>query len=122
MKRILERYRSACGGHDWNNEHEQMLCQFRNLRKENEDLHREIRYVMGEDADSLSPKQLDYLEGNLEIAAKKVRERKTEVLKYERRKTESKVNGLEQKCILLKQWLATAENLEEYDQTPPPTF
>ncbi|GLJ27798.1 hypothetical protein SUGI_0545550 [Cryptomeria japonica] len=131
MKRILERYRNASGRGVWNNEYEQMLSQFRNLKKENEDLQKELSCVTGENVETLAPKQLDYLEENLVLAAKKVRERKTEVLKYERRKTESKVIGLQQKQSILMELLAHAENHEEYgftvsnsegQTTPPPAF
>nr|QWX93769.1 MADS-box protein 30 [Cunninghamia lanceolata] len=131
MKRILERYRNASGGQAWNNEYEQMLSQFRNLKKENEELQKEMSYVTGEDVETLAPNQLEYLEGNLVVAAKKVRDRKTEVLKYERRKTESKVTGLQQKCAILREWLTNPENHEEYGITvcnsegptpPPPAF
>nr|AFI98666.1 MADS1 transcription factor [Calocedrus formosana] len=126
MKRLLERYRNASGGRAWNNEYEQMLSQFRNLKKENEELQKELSCVTGEDVGTLAPNQLDFLEGNLVLAAKKARERKIEVLKYERRKTESKVIGLQQKCSILREWLSNPEIPEEYDldnsggQTPPP--
>nr|BAG48504.1 B-class MADS-box transcription factor [Cryptomeria japonica] len=131
MKRILERYRNTSGRGVWNNEYEQMLSQFRNLKKENEELQKELSCVTGENVETLAPKQLDYLEENLVLAAKKVRERKTEVLKYERRKTESKVIGLQQKQSILMELLAHAENHEEYgftvsnsegQTTPPPAF
>ncbi|GLJ26988.1 hypothetical protein SUGI_0528650 [Cryptomeria japonica] len=131
MKRILERYRNASGGIAWNNEYKQMLSQFRNLREENEELRKELSCVTGEDVETFTPKQLGYLEENLVLAAKKVRERKTEVLKYERRKTESKVIGLQQKSTILREWLANAENHEEFgftvsdsegQTTPPPAF
>ncbi|XP_059077526.1 MADS-box transcription factor 23 isoform X2 [Cryptomeria japonica] len=130
MKRILERYRNASGGIAWNNEYKQMLSQFRNLREENEELRKELSCVTGEDVETFTPKQLGYLEENLVLAAKKVRERKIEVLKYERRKTESKVIGLQQKCSILKEWLTNPENGKENDlndcnwegQTLPPAF
>ncbi|GLJ10336.1 hypothetical protein SUGI_0126390 [Cryptomeria japonica] len=58
---------------------------------ETEELQKELSCVTGEDVETFTPKQLGYLEENLVLAAKKVRERKIEVLKYERGKTESKV-------------------------------
>ncbi|GLJ49554.1 hypothetical protein SUGI_1051000 [Cryptomeria japonica] len=80
--------------------------------------------------ETFTPKQLGYLEENLVLAAKKVRERKIEVLKYERPKRESKVIGFQHKCFILKEWLTNLENGEENGlndcnsegQTPPPAF
>nr|AAL05441.1 putative MADS-box family transcription factor [Cryptomeria japonica] len=99
--------RNASGGKAWNNEYEQMLSQFRNLKNENEELQKELSCVRGEDVEKLARNQLDCLEGNLVLAAKKVQERKTEVLKYEGRKTESK------KCSIPKDSLPHSPPLME---------
>nr|QWX93768.1 MADS-box protein 29 [Cunninghamia lanceolata] len=100
MKRILERYSTVSGLQLCQNEYEHMLCEFATHRTENEKLHDKLRHMQGEDLDSLPPSELDHLQQTLELAARKVRDRR--------------VVGLERKWAFLNQ--GVYENQNGYGQ------
>nr|BAG48502.1 B-class MADS-box transcription factor [Cryptomeria japonica] len=95
MKSIIERYSTVSGLQLCQNEYE-----FATYGTENEKLHAKLRNLQGEDLELVPLIELDQLQQTLELATRKVRERK--------------VLGLEQQLTFLNQ--KVAENHYDYGQ------
>ncbi|XP_057853663.1 MADS-box transcription factor 23 [Cryptomeria japonica] len=109
MKSIIERYSTVSGLQLCQNEYE-----FATYGTENEKLHAKLRNLQGEDLELVPLIELDQLQQTLELATRKVRERKVDRLEYQFNHTKKKVLGLEQQFTFLNQ--KVAENHYDYGQ------
>nr|AJP06267.1 DAL11 [Pinus tabuliformis] len=94
MKNILERYKS-CTGMGILDYQDQMLSEMARIKRENEILHAELRYMMGEDLDSSNLNDITHLEKHLDDVWTHVRKRKDKLMDS-RLELQKKKTGLEE--------------------------
>nr|AAF18372.1 MADS-box transcription factor [Picea abies] len=93
MKNILERYKASTGIGLLDYQ-DQMLSDMARIKRENEILHADLRYMMGEDLDSSDIKDMMSLEDHLDKVSGLVRKRKDKLMDN-RLELQKKKTGLE---------------------------
>nr|BAD93168.1 MADS-box transcription factor GbMADS4 [Ginkgo biloba] len=80
IKTVIDRYQRVSGARLWDTQHQNLFSEMAMVKSENEQLHKTLRHMMGEDVNSLSTDELHSLEQTLEIASSRVRTRKNQYL------------------------------------------
>ncbi|XP_042443126.1 uncharacterized protein LOC122028161 isoform X2 [Zingiber officinale] len=71
------RYQTNSGEKLWDAKHESLSVEIERVKKENDNMHIELRHLKGEDLNSLYPKELIPIEEALQIGLTSVREKQT---------------------------------------------
>ncbi|XP_042474711.1 MADS-box transcription factor 4-like isoform X2 [Zingiber officinale] len=78
-------YQTNSGEKLWDAKHESLSVEIERLKKENDNMHIELRHLKGEDLNSLYPKELIPIEEALQIGLTSVREKQMEIWKMHKK-------------------------------------
>ncbi|CAJ2651425.1 PISTILLATA protein [Trifolium pratense] len=106
---VLDRYQRATGKTLWNAEHESLSNEIDRIKKENENMEIELRYLKGENITSLNFKELMALETALENGLTSVRDKKMEVYRMVKRNGEILEEQNKELDLLLQQHMAVED-------------
>ncbi|KAG6474104.1 hypothetical protein ZIOFF_068028 [Zingiber officinale] len=79
------RYQTNSGEKLWDAKHESLSVEIERVKKENDNMHIELRHLKGEDLNSLYPKELIPIEEALQIGLTSVREKQMEIWKMHKK-------------------------------------
>ncbi|KAG6494717.1 hypothetical protein ZIOFF_042478 [Zingiber officinale] len=79
------RYQTNSGEKLWDAKHESLSVEIERVKKENDNMHIELRHLKGEDLNSLYPKELIPIKEALQIGLTSVREKQMEIWKMHKK-------------------------------------
>ncbi|XP_042409051.1 MADS-box transcription factor 4-like [Zingiber officinale] len=84
-KKSSMRYQTNSGEKLWDAKHESLSVEIKRVKKENDNMHIELRHLKDEDLNSLNPKELIPIEEALQIGLTSAREKQMEIWKMHKK-------------------------------------